>query len=309
MRSRSSRPTNHAQTHRIIASEGERATIPQAELTTPRPATDESYYLIWRPAPAIDLDESKLATAASLLQLSAPELSQAATLGQPVPLARANTFEQATTLGDELRGLGIENLTVAARELKAEMAPKKIRALEFSEDSVTGITSGAPESTAWAEILLIVAGRLHEKSAVVEARRRHGQMQPVDSRELFADDLVLDLYSGADETGWRIIATGFDFSCLGSEKKMTAVDNFQALTKVLRERASRAEFDDSYVRVRQMLAAVWPLDQETRRGEWRRSGAGKFDLSTVTTTDNATQFTRYSRLRRWLRARELTGNS
>ena len=39
MRSRSSRPTNHAQTHRIIASEGERATIPQAELTTPRPAT------------------------------------------------------------------------------------------------------------------------------------------------------------------------------------------------------------------------------------------------------------------------------
>ena len=90
---------------------------------------------------------------------------------------------------------------------------------------------------------------------------------------------------------------------------MTAVENFIALTNVLRGRASRAEFDDSYVRVRQMLTAVWPLEQATRKGEWRRSGAGKFDLSTVTTTDNATQFTRYSRLRRWLRARELTSNS
>ncbi|PYS44647.1 MAG: hypothetical protein DMF71_02835 [Acidobacteria bacterium] len=156
---------------------------------------------------------------------------------------------------------------------------------------------------------MIVTGRLHEKSAVLEQRRRRGRMQPIDSRELFSDDLVLDLYSKTDETGWRIIANSFDFSCLGPEKKMTAVENFQALTNALRERASSANFDDSYVRVRPTLAAVWPLEQETRRGEWRRSGAGKFDLSTVTTTDNATQFTRYSRLRRWLRVRELTGNS
>ena len=246
---------------------------------------------------------------ASLLQLSAPDLTQAATLRQPVPLVRANTSEQATMLVDELRALGIESLTVAGRDLKAQIAPKRVRALEFSTDSVTGITTGATQSTAWDDILLIVTGRLHEKSAVVEERRRSGRMQPVDSRELFADDLVLDLYSKNDEAGWRIIATSFDFSCLESEKKMTAVENFIALTNVLRGRASRAEFDDSYVRVRQMLTAVWPLEQATRKGEWRRSGAGKFDLSTVTTTDNATQFTRYSRLRRWLRARELTSSS
>jgi hypothetical protein len=159
---------------------------------------------------------------------------------------------------------------------------------------------------AWKDVLSIVTGRLLETRAEVEERRRRGRTQPVDARSLYADDLVLDVYFTNDETGWRIIAGNFDFSCLGSAKKITAVENFGSLTKLLRERASLAEFDDSYVRVRQLLAAVWPLETETKKGGWRRSGAGKLDTSTVTTTGNASQFTRYSRLRRWLRVRELT---
>lgn len=239
------------------------------------------------------------------MQLSAPELSQAATLTQPVPVARANTSDQATALCDTLRALGIESLTVAARDLKVETPPKTIRALEWSDDSIVGITREGKHPVAWKDVLSIVTGRLLETRAEVEERRRRGRTQPVDARSLFADDLVLDIYSVNDQTGWRIIAGNFDFSCLGSAKKITAVENFGALTKVLREQASRAEFDDSYVRVRQLLSTVWPLETETRKGGWRRSGAGKLNTSTVTTTGNATQFTRYSRLRRWLRVREL----
>ena len=55
----------------------------------------------------------------------------------------------------------------------------------------------------------------------------------------------------------------------------------------------------------QLKPKIWPLEQQTRKGEWRRSGAGKFDMATVTTTDNEAQFNRYSRLRYCLRLREL----
>jgi hypothetical protein len=71
----------------------------------------------------------------------------------------------------------------------------------------------------------------------------------------------------------------------------------------LRERATKAQFDDSYAQARAALEIVWPLEPQTKIGEWRRSGAGKFDTATVTTTDNEDQFTRYSRLRHYLRTR------
>jgi hypothetical protein len=47
------------------------------------------------------------------------------------------------------------------------------------------------------------------------------------------------------------------------------------------------------------------LEAQRRTGDWRRSGAGKFDMATVTTTDNETQFNRYSRLRHRLKLREM----
>ncbi|PYS44646.1 MAG: hypothetical protein DMF71_02830 [Acidobacteria bacterium] len=137
MRPWSSRPTNRAQSRRIIASKGEATTTPQPELTAPRPAKDESYYVIWLPAPAFDLDEPTLAKAATVLELSAPELTQAVTLGQPVPLARANTIEQATTLRDELRAFGIESLTVARRRksVRSNSQPSQSPALPAARRS------------------------------------------------------------------------------------------------------------------------------------------------------------------------------
>jgi hypothetical protein len=70
---------------------------------------------------------------------------------------------------------------------------------------------------------------------------------------------------------------------------------------VLRERVPKAQFDDSYASARSALEIVWPLEPQTKIGDWRRSGAGKFDTATVTTTDNEGQFNEYSRLRHYLR--------
>lgn len=278
----------------------------QSPPATAAAKTENHYILVLAPAIG-EVTESAVAEAAALLHLKINELSAIVDSGKSLPLARAATIEQATLLGGQLRGLGIENLAVADEELKLETPARRIRSLEFSEDELTGVTvSGvAGVSTNWADVVLIVTGRLLVNRHEVEERRRRGRTQPVGSREMFADESVLDIYSMSEPAGWRISAGNFDFSCLGSEKGVTAFENFAAVVKLLRERAVNADFDDLYVGLRTVLAAVWPLEQHTRKGEWRRSGAGKFDVATVTTTDNESQFTRYSRLLCRLKLREL----
>jgi len=271
------------------------------------PAKESGYYIVLAPSQDCRLDESSLAEAASSLRVKVTELNRIVELVQPLPLTRASTLEEATTIANTLRALRIESVTVPHEDLHLGVAPTKIRALKLTDDSLVAIPVGgkAGISVRWDEVTLLVAGRLLLNRVEVEERRRRGRNQTVDTRQLSSDESVLDLYTKTDEVNWRINASSFDFSCLGSTKSVTTFANFTALVKLLRERATTAQFDDSYVQLRQALAIVWPLGQETRKGEWRRSGAGKFDTATVTTTDNEAQFTRYSRLRQYLRLREL----
>jgi len=186
------------------------------------------------------------------------------------------------------------------------VAARKIRALEVSLGSLAAIpTSGSDRVTArWDEVTLVVAGRLILNRQETEERKRRGRKQTVDSRQLSSDESVLDLYVKSDEVNWRINANNFDFSCLGSAKAVTTFENFAALISLMRGRATQAQVDDSYNQARPALATVWPVEPQTRKGEWHRSGAGKLNVATVTTTDNEAQFTRYSRLRHCLRLRE-----
>jgi hypothetical protein len=93
----------------------------------------------------------------------------------------------------------------------------------------------------------------------------------------------------------------FDFSCLGKEKSITAFQNFAVLTNLLRARAVNAMFDEAYNRSRSILAKMWPAEEPENRTERRRD----FHASVRTTTsDNLSQFTRYSRLRRLLKQRD-----
>ena len=271
------------------------------------PAKEEGYYLVPARSPIDDLTEASLAEAAALLWLKVTELNRILGASRPAPLSRVATPEEAALTGAGLRRCGIETVTVAHIDLHLELAPKKIRRLEVSGDSLMAIpASGSDKATArWDEVTLLVAGRLHLNRQETEERKRGGRKQTVDSRLLSSDESVLDLYAQSDEINWRIHAHNFDFSCLGSAKAVTTFENFAALIRWLRERATNAQLDDSYNQARPVLAAVWPLEQQTRKGEWRRSGAGKIKVATVTTTDNEAQFTRYSRLRDCLIRREL----
>lgn len=274
------------------------------------PAKDDGFYLVVTRAPASEFVEASLAEAASLLRLKVPDLNRILNVGQAVPLGRVATGDEAAQISEKLRALGMEIITLAHQHLHLDVAAKKIRALGVSDDSVTGIpSSGNGKTTArWEDVTLLVSGRLLVNRQETEERKRRGRKQMVDSRHLSADESVLDLYMKADEGNWRINANSFDFSCLGVTKGPTTFENFAALIALLRDRAVNAQFDDSYNQARPALATVWPVEEQTRKGEWRRSGAGKYDVATVTTTDNEAQFTRYSRLRQFLRLSELNSS-
>jgi hypothetical protein len=180
----------------------------------------------------------------------------------------------------------------------------KIRALEFSNEGATavGISSGERTFASWPELTLLVVGRLQTNQIEVIERKKRGGAKPLDRRELSTDESLMDVYTRPSATGWRISASNFDYGCLGSLKGFATFENFEALIEALSERAPNLKVVQSYGQLRPLLANVWPLETKTTYGGWRRSGAGKYDMSTVTATDNEAQFDNFSRLLHWLQA-------
>jgi hypothetical protein len=282
---------------------------PVAATETDSPGRAQSgFYIVLSPSQTTRVNESSQAKIAETLHLQSKDLERALELGTPVPLSLAATAEQAKMLIDQLSALGIQAEVFVHDQLHLNLPVKKIRALEVSDDRLTlTILNGGTVSVDLADLVLMVMGRLMVSRLEKEERRRRGRSQPVDSRELFSDEPLVDLYSRTDEIGCRIAAGSFDFSCLGAEKSMTAFENFTKLIALVRARAPNVEIDDSYRALRPVLANIWPLEPQTRKGEWRRAGAGKLDVSTVTSIDNETQFNSYSRLRRHVKFRQLEG--
>lgn len=289
---------------------GEAISSTAGSTADPGENVSDGYYIVLTPNQTNRASESSLSEIASILELQVSELQGVFAGSRSVPVARASTPEQAAQIKEKLQALGIVADAISEQGLALDIPTRKIRALELSDAGFVGVrvSDGGKVSTPWDDLVLIVAGRLLVNRVEVEERRRRGRMQPLGTRELFSDESVLDLYTKSTDSGWRISSSSFDFSCLGSEKAITAFENFSALLNLLRARAPDVEVDASYPGLRAVLANVWPLEPQTRKGDWRRSGAGKYDLATVTTTDNEMQFNRYSRLCHRLKLRDLEGN-
>ena len=267
---------------------------------------NSGFYVVLVPGQSQALTESSLTETAAVLDLKTAEVQIAVGSRRPVPLARTNTIDQATTIADKLVPLGVAVDIFREDTLNLDLPITRIRALEFTD---TGLAATLPKGEAisreWDDLVLIVTGRLMVKRIEIEERQRRGSPKPIDSRELFSDEPVMDLYTRSDQVGFRILSSSFDFSCLGTEKSVTAFENFAKLVSLLARRAPKVEVDDTYRSLRPVLGNIWPLEPQTSKGELRRSGAGKVDVSTITTIDNEIQFNSYSRLRQYVKLLEL----
>lgn len=220
--------------------------------------------------------------------------------GRVAPLFATTATKQTQAISDKLRRAGIEPLTISDRQLNLTLPPNQVAALTIESEALTASVRRTAErvSVSWNDVLLIVIGRLYSTTTEVEQRRDKSK-QVLDERQLTSDEAVLDIYSRSDENGWRIRAGSFDFSCLGAEKKPIAFENFRALVDVLRRNSANAVSDDDYVRMRVALNKVWP--PESRAGASERRRTLTRDVSaTAIVSDNELQFTRYSRLLRFL---------
>ena len=265
--------------------------------TAPEKGTEGVVHVVAVPARSDGSEVS--AETAEKLNLAPPELNSLMS-GRVAPLYATTSMEQAQAISDKLRNVGLEPVTISDGQLNLAEPPKQIAALAMNDDALTASVRRAGErvSVPWNDVVLIVLGRLYFTTTEVEQKRDKSK-QVLDERQLTTDEAVLDIYSRADETGWRIRAGSFDFSCLGPEKKPVAFENFRTLADVLRRNGPHAVCDDSYVRIRFALNKVWPLEARAGASERRRTLTRDIN-TTATTSDNELQFTRYSRLLRFL---------
>jgi len=244
--------------------------------------------------------------AATLLKLSPENMQQVMSHGIALPVARTASREEAELVTLRLRDLGLDCMTVSDDELGlsgSDNVLKRVRAMSFDDERLVIFHSGSEEiSLAWSDVILILPGRVIETRLEIKERMtRKKENEILDTSEFFRDESVIDFYTSTHSFTWRVGASGFDFSCLGSEKALVANQNIGKLERVIVAKAVNAQFDDSYQRVRNLLELAWSTQQETQSSGWRRERPGKLSVGVATTKSTERQFTRYSRLRHYLR--------
>lgn len=292
---------------------GEPLPITERSASLRRPALkkleewEQGFSVVMLPAGGEKLSPEEIADAAALLRLDAERLGEIVASHRAMPLVRATSDEDAALFAKRLGALGIKTEVFADEILESQ--PERVRALALNEDSLVCWTSPdkEPRRLGWAEVAFLVVGRIVTRRVEVEQRQTKlgSRSRVVDTRELTADEAVLDIYTQGGD-GFRVMAEGFDYSCLDAGKRLLARENFDALAAALRVRAPSAVFDEDYVRLRTLLSAAWPPAERKGSSGLRRERTGRFNTESVTTVSNETQFTRYARLRLQLalRARE-----
>lgn len=246
-----------------------------------------------------------IAQAAELLKLSADKLQEIFSQGIALPVARTASREESELVFSRLQDLGLSSLNLSDEDLGlTENAVKRVKAMALADEYLTIQLAGVAEETivAWTDIVLILSARVIEtRVEISEGISRKPEKEILDSSEFFRDEAVIDFYTSGHSSTWRVSANGFDFSCLGKEKALIANENFNRLKRVISSRAVNANIDESYQRVRNFLELAWTTQADIQSSGWRRERPGKLSVGMSTTKSNETQFTRYSRLRYYIR--------
>jgi hypothetical protein len=268
-----------------------------------RPEKQQTAYqnILLPGAPVIAME--RIAEAADLLKISVENLEQILAENTPLPVACTASPEEAELVLNRLREPGLQTIVLSDDELGAsEMTIKRIKSMSIGDKSVTLQQAGTKDQTEirWDDVVLIVTGRLFVKRVEIEERKsRRAENEIVRSSEFLSDEAVVDFYASTHSQTWRVTANGFDFSCLGDRKTLIANENISRLQQAIAAHAPRAKVDSDYKRLRPTLDLVWTSQQETQSGGWRRERPGKLSVGLATINSNETQFTRYSRLRRY----------
>lgn len=261
---------------------------------------EQGFNVVIKPL-TINLDRIKIVEAARVLKVETEVLQKVIEAKKYLPIARAETEKEAAIAQNYLINFGIQSIVVSDENLNPEKPPRRLRGIEIFDDSLILILFNQDEivEIPRENLALMVTGAIYERRIeATETRSKKDENKMLGATEIASDESLFDIYSREDMTGWRVSASGFDFSCLENEKGILAKDNIVKIGEKLRQYAPNAKIVDDYLRVRECLANFWEADQNTESHGIKRGGIGKFNLANVTTINNLSQFTRYSRLQR-----------
>ncbi len=240
-------------------------------------------------------------TIRKLAQLTGREkefLQKAFDARTPLPLVRCETAKEAEILQNRLNEDGLKTSVVSDESLTADTLPTRLRGVEIRDKYVllTIFNTGKIEIINLEDLKIIVTGAIFQKAVEATEARKKGTTKILDATEIASDEALIDLYTGENANGYRILTKGFDFSCLGAEKGILARDNIKKLAAKLQTIAPQAKLIDDYLSVRGVLGEVWEVEQRKDSQGLSRQRFGKFDLSSISSSNNSQQFTKYSRM-------------
>lgn len=254
--------------------------------------------LIYLPGKS-SFDSEKTPEISKILNLERETFQKIVDADIALPLARVESEKEAQIAKHRLEEFGITVFTLSDEALALEKPHRRLRGLEFSDDKLILIFFNTDEiaEISSEDLSLIVTGAIFERKVeALEKRVKKGDNKILQTSETSSDELLFDIYSRNDSIGYRILAKGFDFSCLGREKEILAKDNLKKLAQKLRAFAPEAKTIENYLQVREGLADIWKVEERSDSQGIKRQSFGNYNLGNITTVNNSAQFNKYSRL-------------
>lgn len=242
------------------------------------------------------VDAGKIAL---VLAMGTDDLNAILDAGTALPLVRVETEDEAAVLSTKLEQLGLTCLTISDADLDADKPPVRLSGIDLHDGRIglKTFNTGEVVTIDADNLALIVPGFIAtSRMDTIEKKGRRGKSKLLDQTATTADESIVDLYTLDDRIGYRVYLAGFDFSCLGNDKRLLATENLKQLIDLLVRLAPNARLVNRYLSVRRAMGCVWELESRNDPQGLRRSGFGKRDFGTVTSTNNVNQFTKYSRL-------------
>lgn len=262
-------------------------------------AWEKGFNLIYMPDDSNEIDERKIKEISRMTRHEKEVLEKLFEAQKPLPLARAESEKEAAIVKQRFEESGIQTVLLSDEKLAVENPPKRLRGMEFSDDTILLRIFNTDEvfEARSEDLLLVVTGAVFQKR--VEATEKHnkrGENALLNASETATDERLFDIYFNGNDTGFRIEQKGFDFSCLGQEKSLLAAENIKRLVKKLKAFAPKAKLVEDYLQIRAALGNVWEIAERRDSKGLVRKGLGKFNLGNVTFVSNLEQFTKYSRM-------------
>lgn len=216
---------------------------------------------------------------------------------KPTPVLRT-TAEDAAAALKRFAGLGVKAWVIEDVELRPTVPPHRVRAMEFGDGAIvfTHFNTSELRHVGHGSITAVIVGSISEDRWDATIKKSRKETKSLDESSSSSDHAVIDIYTTDEPLGFRISTNGFDFSCLGSDKKMLAVDNFRTLVEKIRATATGAAVDLDYPKFKKAIEFVWPLTRSIASKGIHRKGFG-MALTKGESATNLEQFTKYSRLR------------